>query len=281
MKRKPKNPVRVPLPDEERRIHGILLSQFDKTFLEKTVTSRVAATSAATWQAYFDRLAHDPAEAEALRQALNISFSVFFRNPIAFAILEQQVLPALVANQERSNPAEIRIWSAGCAAGQEAFSVAMLFEELAAARQQPIAYRIFATDLSADALALAQAGVYSMAAMQNVRMGQLGCFSIRGDTCTIAPRIRERVEFSVYDLLDERSECPPSSLYGDFDLICCCNLLFYYKAEVRQRILRKIHRALAPGGYFMTGEAETSIVLSETGFSPIGFSQPVFEKVAR
>ncbi len=134
MKRNPKHTVRVPLPDEERRIHDILLAQFDRTFLEKTVMSRMAALSVESRQVYFDRLAHDPAEADALRQALNISFSIFFRNPLAFALLEQQMLPALVAKQEKALPAEIRIWSAGCAAGQEAFSIAILLEELAAAR---------------------------------------------------------------------------------------------------------------------------------------------------
>ncbi len=113
--------------------------------------------------------------------------------------------------------------------------------------------------------------------MQNVRMGHLGYFSVRGDSRTIAPRLLERVEFSTYDLLDERSDCPPSSLYGDFDLICCCNVLFYYKPEVRQRILRKIRRSLAPGGYFMTGEAESAIVLRDSGFSQIIATVPVFQ----
>ena len=93
--------------------HGLDLSPFDETFLGKALQGRLRAASAKTWEVYLDRLADDRTEAEALLQSLNIGHSEFFRNPLTFALLEQLVLPALVAGKEKSGSGEIRIWYHG------------------------------------------------------------------------------------------------------------------------------------------------------------------------
>jgi chemotaxis methyl-accepting protein methylase len=86
------------------------------------------------------------------------------------------------------------------------------------------------------------------------------------------------LEFSVYDLLDEHSVCPADSLYGDLDLILCCNLLFYYKPDIRQRIIGKISRALSSDGFFVTGEAERDMVTKQEGFCPVAPASAIFQK---
>jgi chemotaxis methyl-accepting protein methylase len=259
--------------------HGLDLSPFDEIFLAKALQGRLEATSAGTWALYLDRLAGDRAEAEALLQSLNIGYSEFFRNPLTFALLEQLVLPAIVAGKEKAGPGEIRIWSAGCAAGQEAYSIAILLEDLAAARQRPVPYRIIATDISVTALAAARKGIYDSAAVRNVRLKHVrDYFVAQGDEYAIAPRLRSRVDFSAYDLLDERSGCPPASLYGDFDLILCCNLLFYYRPDMRRRILDKLCGALSHGGYFVTGEAERAVLAEQAGLRAVAPPAAVFRK---
>lgn len=258
---------------------GLDLSPYDESFLRKSIDKRLTATGLGTVAAYGEYLAGHRAEAEAFCCSLLIGYSEFFRNPLAFALLGQSVLPSLVADKAKSGPSEIRVWSAGCAAGQEAWSIAMLLDETIGAGELSLCYRIFATDLSESDMALARAGVYSAEAVDNVRLRQLrGYFSRQGESYAIIPRLRERVFFSGYDLLDKRSGSPSASIYGDFDLIFCCNLLFYYRADIQHLILDKVYRALAPGGYFVTGEAERDIVFKHGGFCAVVPPAAVFQR---
>ena len=263
-----------------RQAHGHDLSLFDEVFLAKSLERRIAgAVAEEDTAAYLQRLAEDRTEADALFQSLNIGYSEFFRDPLVFALLEKLVLPGLVEAKGKTGPAELRVWSAGCSAGQEAWSVAILLEDLSVAQQRPVPFRIIATDVSDAALAVARQGVYDHTAVQNVRVKHLrNFFSAEGESYVVASQLRARVDFSTYDLLDERSVCPPVSLYGAFDLILCCNLLFYYRPETRRHILDKVCRALGPGGYFVTGEVDREFVAQHDGFSAVAPPAAVFQK---
>jgi chemotaxis methyl-accepting protein methylase len=186
-----------------RETHGRDVSVYNESFLITSLGKRRQASACANTASYLKRLVQDAREAEAFHCSLRVGYSEFFRNPLAFSLLEQVILPGLTEEKVRSR-GEIRIWSAGCAAGQEAWSVAILLDELAAARAKPVPFRIFATDLSEEDLELARRGAYSAAAVGNVRLRHLnGCFSRQGDAYAIAARLRERVDFSLYDLLDD------------------------------------------------------------------------------
>jgi chemotaxis methyl-accepting protein methylase len=240
--------------------YGFDISVYEGSFLMQAIGRRRAETGCMTTEDYCECLAGSRAEAEAFYRSLRVGYSEFFRDRLTFALLEQQILPELIAEKREEEGSELRVWSAGCAAGQEAWSIAILLDELCGAGQA-LPYRIFATDVSEADLTCARDGIYSAAAAGHIRLKHLqNCFIQQGDTYAIVPRLRARVDFSHYDLLDEYSVCPPVSLYGDFDLIFCCNLLFYYRPELRQRILDKGCSALAPGGYFVTGETEKGIV---------------------
>jgi chemotaxis protein methyltransferase CheR len=279
--------MRKAAPDKARtqliqtleKTHGLRINVYDEEFLRKSIDKRLAETGIKTVSAYGEYLADNRAEAECFCQSLRINYSEFFRNSLTFALLEQQVLPALIAEKKQSGQKEIRIWSAGCAAGQEIWSVAMLLDELLTAKESPVSYRIFATDLSESDLAAACAGIYSAEAAGNICLKHLNsCFSRQGDAYVVVPRLRSQVEFSVYDLLDEHSVCPADSLYGDFDLIFCCNLLFYYKPDIRQRIISKICRALSCDGFFVTGEAERDMVAKQERFCTVAPASAIFQK---
>lgn len=252
--------------------HGLDISRYEEAFLRKTIAKRVAATGGGTVAAYVERVAGDRDEAEMFFRSLRIDHSDFFRNPLTFAVLGQLILPGLVEEKKKSG-GEIRVWSAGCASGQEAWSLAMLLEELAEA----VPYRIFATDLAEPGFA--RAGVYSAEAVGNVRTRHLReYFSRQGESFSVGPRLRERVDFSAYDLLDGSSASPAASIYGGFDLILCCNLLFYYRQEARNQILDKIYQALSPGGYFVTGEVERAMVQGHNGLRSVMSPSAVFQK---
>lgn len=269
-----------PVVDSLLQAVGCDVSRFDESFLAKTIAKRIAAVGAADAAAYQRRLADDRREAETLRDSLLVSHSEFFREPLAFALLETLVLPALVRQKKQAGQSEIRVWSAGCAAGQEAYSVAILLDAMAVAREAGIVPRIFATDLAEANVAAARRGVYHAGAMQNVRLGHLnGCFTREGDQYAVASRLRGQVDFSVYDLLDARTTCPPACIFGDFDLVLCSNVMLYYRRESRQVMLGKVARNLRPGGYFVTGGAERELVQNATGFRVLAPSAAVFKRV--
>ncbi len=249
------------------RTHGRNISPYDESFLAKSIGKRLTATGTRTFAAYGEYLSENSTEAKALFDSLSISYSEFFRNPLTFALLEQLFLPGLFEEKKKNGHSEIRIWSAGCAAGQEAYSIAMLMDELTALNGNTVAYRIFATDVSEPDLLLAKKGVFNSSAVQNVRLKHIRKYLTQaGETYSVNPALRERIDFSVYNLLDKRSSCPPTSIYGEFDLTVCSNLLFYYRPEIRQFILNKVHLCLSPNGYLVTGEAEREIVAKTDGY---------------
>jgi chemotaxis methyl-accepting protein methylase len=267
------------------RAHGLDASCCDGAFLARSAERRRDVPARETPSAYLDRLAKDRAEAEALLASLRVAYSEFFRSPLAFALLEQWLLPGLLDARGRGGGGELRVWSAGCAAGQETWSLAVLLDGLTAGRDARggagVGYRIFATDLSEADLELARGGIYPPEALGNVRLRQLeSCFSRMGDAYAVGARLRERVEFSFYDLLDPGTSCPPPCIYGEFDLVVCANVLIYYRPAAQRRILAKLRRSLAPGGYLMTGEAEHQVVEGAGGFRAVAPPAPVFRDVS-
>lgn len=257
--------------------HGLDISRYDEGFLEKAIARRLADGGIESVAAYAGLLAENRAEAEAFFRSLRNNHSDFFRNPLTFAVFEQIVLPGLVEEKRKSDAGEVRVWSAGCAAGQEAWSIAMLLDE--ATRGRDASYRVFATDLDGPDLDQARAGTYDADALGNVRSRHLrDCFTRQGDSFAIAPRLRERVDFSAYDLLDDATASPSASIYGDFDLVLCCHLLFYYRQDARRKIMNKVCSALSPTGYFVTGEAESAIVSERKNLHVLAPPAAVFQK---
>ncbi len=269
------------LPDEYvvlmRREHGYDISQYSEEFLLRSLEKRIADTQSKTAADYADRLTSDRAEARVLFESLLIHHSEFFRDSLSMALVEQLVIPCIVRDRERD---EIRVWSAGCAAGEEPWSVAMLLEDAAVVLGRDIPYRIIATDASERVLSEAVGGFFKGMQIQNLRCRQVGeYFTQVPSGYSVCPRIRKRVEFSVYNLLDERTAGPPSGVFLDYDLVLCCNVLFYYRPEVRRRILQKLHGALCLNGYFLTGAVERDMVLSEcAGFGRTAPPVPLFQK---
>ena len=264
------------LIDVMGRIHGRDISPYDASFLDKSLAKRMAAVSIRPVEKYLAHLAESAPEAQELYSSLNITYSEFFRNPLSFSLLENSILPGLI---EKKDPKEIRIWSTGCAAGQEPYSVAILMEDLAVRRGKPVRFRIFATDKSRAELASARKGVYDCASVQNVRLKHIcGHFTRKGDLYTIAAGLRDHIEFSFHDLLEVCSAFPPESIYGDFDVVICNNLLFYYRPDIQRCILAKLHNSLSDDGYLITGEAEKGIVEKADGFCTIASPSTVFQR---
>jgi len=241
---------------------GVDISKYDETFLHKSIQKRMAETHSSSAEEYYTYLEQNSLEGKHFRESLNISYSEFFRNPLTYATLERIVLPSIALLKKTTNRKEIRIWSAACAAGQEPYSLAMLLEELKNGDGEKIKYRIFASDQNEAQVIEAQKGQYSAESLNNLSLRRVKqWFTQQGDLYTIKQELKANIDFSVFDLFSEKLSCPAASIFGDFDLVVCANLLFYYKPEYQQVILEKTGRCRAKNGYFISGETERDILM--------------------
>jgi len=241
------------------------ISRYDHPYLMSTLEKRLKALSIDSIKKYSDFISNNEGETKKLFDSLLNNHSKFFRNTLTFSLLGHWVLPLIVEEKERSRNKEIRIWSAGCAAGQEAYSIAILLDRILSTREQQIPYRIFATDISEAYLTRAKNGSYSLKDVENVQLKYLNrYFTIDNKKYLISPQLKKHIDFSFYDLFDKRSVCPPVSIYGEFDIVVLSNVLYYYRPEMQQRIINKILKCLSDGKYLVTGKTEKSII-EETG----------------
>ena len=175
----------------------------------------------------------------------------------------------------------LRVWSAGCSTGQEAYSIAMMLENELEKGRKAFRYRIIATDISESALELANKGVYREEAIQNIRARDINRFFERDiENYTVCERLKRNVSFSRYDLLDPFSANPQESIFGNFDLVICSNVLFYFEKEHQRFILGKLVNALVGNGYLITGEAERQNVLKYCALRSVVPPSPIFQKNA-
>ncbi len=256
--------------------HGRDLSIYDESFLKRCVEKHMEKLSAKNVVDYCGLLNRDKAAAEAFAHSLHITYSRFFREPCSFAAIERR-LPGLI--ESKADGREIRVWSAGCAYGQEAYSIAILLDEIISAAAGDMHYRIFATDISPEVLRAAETGVYRFDSIRDVRAGRLKKYFVHaGDLYRVSPLLKKNISFSVYDLLDRYSAHPAESIFGSFDIVLCSNVLLYYKSDLRLFMMEKLTRSLAGGGFLVVGEAEKGIAEKSAELAAIHTSEAVFKK---
>ncbi len=175
----------------------------------------------------------------------------FFRYPEMFRALERKVLPEMYARKRWSKPPTLRIWSAGCATGEEPYSIAMsIVQTLEFTEAWQI--QILATDISRKALQFGNAGRYPRRAMTTLTPAQIAeHFLVSGDEFVVKPRLRNMVGFAPMNLAQ-------IMYVGRFDCIMCMNVLIYFSDELRAKLIRRFAKYLEPGGYLFLGHAESA-----------------------
>lgn len=201
--------------------------------------------------AYRALMQAQPEEGQALLKDLLIGVTNFFRDPEAFDALRVEAIAPLFERDDLG-PAGLRAWVAGCASGEEAYSVAMQLSEQAVLLPQPPRIHVFATDIDESAIGSARMGTFPSSIETDVSPERLRRFFDRdGDSYRIRKEVRERVMFAVHNLLHD----PP---FSKLDLITCRNLLIYLDRDVHAEILEMFHFALKPGGYLFLGSSESA-----------------------
>jgi two-component system CheB/CheR fusion protein len=260
------------LLDYLKRSRGLDLTGYKRPSLMRRVDKRMQTVGVADYAAYVDYLEVHPDEFREVFNVVLINVTGFFRDPDAWSYLASQVVPAILAR--RNDGAPVRVWSAGCATGEEAYTLAIVLAEAMGVEAFKARVKIYATDADEGALARARQAIYEEAQRRGLPVElrdryfertREGRFMFRVD-------VRRAVIFGRHDLTQD---APISRV----DLLVCRNVLMYFNAETQFRILSRFAVGLTDGGVLFLGRAET--LLSRTQlFTPLDLKRRMFVKVA-
>lgn len=249
------------LPDSNTKkllqILQLKIDGYDEGFIAKIISKRKTELNINNEKKYLEFLLNDSLEREIFENLLNISYSIFYRNTLTFQILEHLIIPQIMINKKINFKNQISIWSCACASGQEPYTLAMLIEDFKSSRNCSVNYHIFATDISIDQLNKSIHGIYSESMLKNVPLHQFQKWFHQVDNgYALEDSLKNNVSFSKFDLLDQNTMAPPDSIYGDFDIIMCANMLYYYNEESRDQIFKKLILCSNSNTYFIASEVE-------------------------
>jgi len=254
-----------------RAEHGLELEQYKQASLQRRVGKRMSAVGTGSFAAYERYLAAHPHELPALLHAIFINVTSFFRDPAAWHALSTVLTDRLSAD---ATGRSLRVWSAGCASGEEAYSLAMLFADLLGLEQAQARITIFATDVHEPALTMARRGVYSERAAAGIPAERLETYFERGrGVFRVRKALRQLVIFGRHDLTVQ-------SPIGRIDLLVCRNTLMYLTTRAQERILTRFRFALNAGSLLFLGRAETA-ASSMAGFAPLDLDGRLLVRLPR
>jgi len=246
---------------------------YKDTCLRRRISVRMRAKSATTFAQYAGILDTDPREYDKLVDALTINVSKFFRNPETFACIATKVLPELW-----SAPSPlVRVWSAGCATGEEAYSLAVLCREYALANgdlSKLARLRIIGSDIDRESISVASKGRYAAPAFTDTSPAvRERYFPLENGLFSVSPEIRNLVSFERRDLLD--GDGPGGRLH----MIVCRNVIIYFTRETQEHLFERFHDLLLPGGFLVLGKVETLLGKSREMFAPVSSRERIFRRL--
>ncbi|HEX5311963.1 chemotaxis protein CheB [Aquabacterium sp.] len=285
--RVPDFPPKLPAPkDDAESLATILkllrehsnrdLSLYKTSTLMRRIDRRVGVHGLPSIAAYAEFLSRNPHELDLLFAEMLIGVTSFFRDADLWTDLKERVLPEFLESR-RADTAQLRAWIVGCSTGEEAYSLAMVLQEVLAEMREPppLSFQIFATDLSAEAITFARKGVYSARSVEGMDEKRLSTFfAAQSDgSYLIDKRIRDMVLFAQHDVILD----PP---FTKLDILSCRNVLIYFNAALQNRLMPLFHYSLRPKGLLMLGGSET-VGRSQSLFTPLNAKARLYRRSDR
>jgi two-component system CheB/CheR fusion protein len=237
----------------------------------RRIQRRMSLSQVSTLASYLQVLREQPGEVAKLAKDVLIGVTSFFRDPEAYRELRRSAVAPLVQASMADRP--LRVWVVGCATGEEAYSLTMLLlEELEAAGKR-VPLQVFASDMDAEALEFARAGVYPQSIAADVSPERLERFFTKSDhSYHVSREVRDAIVFTAHNVTSD----PP---FSRMDLVSCRNVLIYLGPELQRRLISLVGFALNPGGYLFLGRSDSLPV--ETGtFSPVSPRSRIFQRTS-
>ncbi len=232
-----------------REVTNIDFSHYKHATFARRIERRMNISQVQDIQEYIQCLVQSTREAEALGKDLLIGVTKFFRDSESFRVLSDCIRQRFEQTPEGQM---LRIWSAACSTGEEAYTLAMLCEEIRSAYRPRVDFKVFATDIDKAALEIASAGIYPRSVVADLPRELLDRYFLQdgAENFRVIRSLRDRLIFAKQDLLSD----PP---FTKIDLICCRNLMIYLRPEAQRKLLSLFHFSLTPGGLLFLGSSET------------------------
>ncbi|MFO7818744.1 MAG: CheR family methyltransferase [Halanaerobacter sp.] len=228
---------------------GVDFTYYKQNTIIRRIERRMVINQREKLEDYFSFLRGNVSEIRTLYKELLIGVTEFFRDKEAFELIETEVIPEIISN--KSSGDEVRVWVNGCSTGEEAYSIAILLQEYMEENDINFDVKIFATDISKDAIRQASIGEYPASIAADVSINRLEKYFVKnGDRYKVNEKVRKTVIFSVHNVIKD----PP---FHKMDLITCRNLLIYFKVELQQKIFSIFHFALKNKGFLFLGSSES------------------------
>ena len=235
---------------EIRDNYGIDFTYYKPSTVMRRIERRLLLNHSDNLEAYVDLVVNDSEELNLLYKDLLIGVTQFFRDPEAFKLLEERILPEMLLRIPKDQ--EVRVWAAGCATGEEAYSIAILLHERFTAMKRDVNVKIFATDVHKTSLETASVGIYRKNSVANVSQTRLeNYFTENANGFQISPNIRNMVVFAAHNLIKDAP-------FTRMDLISCRNMLIYLQPLAQKKVLSLFHFALKTGGTLFLGPSEST-----------------------
>lgn len=265
------DPGFVPLLDHLTRYRGIDFSGYKQPSLIRRLASRMRVAGVGDCVDYLAYLDEHPLEYTTLFDSILINVTGFFRDEVAWGYIRETLLPKLLAIKSADEP--VRVWSAGCASGEEVYTLAMLFAEAVGMEAFCHRVKIYATDVDEEALSQARQGAYNDEDLESIPATlRTRYFETAGSRHVFRPDLRRAIVFGRQDVL---RDAPISRV----DLLVCRNTLMYFDSEAQGRILARFRMALVEAGYLFLGKAELIPAYTHV-FHPVNLKHHIFQRVA-
>jgi two-component system, chemotaxis family, CheB/CheR fusion protein len=253
----------------ERTTHDF--AAYKRNTVRRRIERRMVVTQVENLAEYAKYIAKDAAECDVLFRELLIGVTSFFRDPEAFETLAAKAIPDIVSRATADQP--IRVWVPGCSTGEEAYAIAILFQEHVQELRRNLPLQIFATDIDAEAVERARAGLYPDSIAADVSAERLGrFFTHESGAYRVHKSLRDLIVFAEQDLCKD----PP---FSHLDLVSCRNLLIYLGGDLQQRVVPLFHYALNERGYLFLGTSE-SVGDAQDLFAPVAKKAKIYRRRA-
>lgn len=250
---------------------GMDLKGYRKGVAQRRIARRARTRGFQSIDKYMEFLATDREEARALVRLVTIQVSQFFRNPEVFRALGLEILPGVFASKGEGEP--VRIWSVGCAEGEEPYSVAMLLLEYHNRRLARNPAEVLGTDVNSESIDRASKGVYETKKMALVDdLLKRRYFRPKAGAWEIRPMVRKLVRFRVENTFRGKG-------LDGADVVLARNMLIYFDRERQEALLRKMVKSINEGGYLILGKSETMPLWSKDSFRPVFLRERIYRKV--
>jgi chemotaxis protein methyltransferase CheR len=218
---------------------------YRESYLKRRIKVRLTATKTNTYSNYIQYLKANPNEYDFLINDLTVNYTKFFRDNDVYSFLNETLLPELLSSRRW-----VRIWSAGCATGEEPYSLAILVHQVMKKQLNNGRVTIYASDLDRTALEKAKSGEYTRRVVEGIEESMLDrYFDFDNEVYRVKNDVKQLIHFEEHDLM----ATPP---HNNLDLILCRNVMIYFSREIQQKIHMNFHDSLKRGGYLITGKTE-------------------------